>query len=97
VLFSQKVWDKLSADERQVLLDAARETSAEQRRVSREMEAKALDKAKSQGTVVTELSAAERTRLRERVKPVTEQYTRELGEPLVRDILAEIDKVRARQ
>ena len=95
VLFSQKMWDKLSADERQILLDAARETSAEQRRVSRDMEAKALEKAKSQGTQVTDLTAQERARLRERVRPVTEQYTRELGEPLVKEILAEIDKVRA--
>ena len=96
VLFSQKVWDKLSQDERQILQEAARETSVEQRRVSREMEAKALDKARSQGTVVTDITPQERQRLRERVKPVTEQYTRELGEPLVKEILGEIDKVRTR-
>lgn len=96
VLFSQKAWDKLSADERKILQDAARETSAEQRRVSREMEAQALVKVKSQGTVVTEITPQERERMRERVRPVTEQYTRELGEGLVRDIVAEIGKVRAR-
>ena len=96
VLFSQKVWDKLSQDERQILQEAARETSVEQRRVSRDMEAKALDKARSQGTVVTDITPQERQRLRDRVKPVTEQYTRELGEPLVKEILGEIDKVRTR-
>ena len=96
VLFSQKVWDKLSADERKILQDAARETSVEQRKVSREMEAKALAKAKSQGTVVTEITPQERARLREKVKPVTEQYTKELGEALVKEIHAEIDKARAR-
>lgn len=96
VLFSQKVWDKLSVDERKILLDAARETSVEQRKVSREMEAKALAKAKSLGTVVTEITPQERARMREKVKPVTEQYTRELGEALVKEIHAEIDKARAR-
>lgn len=96
VLFSQKVWDKLSADERKILQDAARETSLEQRKVSREMETKALAKAKSQGTVVTEITPQERARMREKVKPVTEQYTKELGEALVKEIYAEIDKARAR-
>ena len=96
VLMSKKAWDKLSADEHQILTEAARETGIEQRRVSREMETKALEKVKAQGTVVTEITPQERVRLRERVRPVTEQYTRELGEPLVKEILAEIDKVRGK-
>ena len=96
VLMSKKAWDKLSTDEHQILTEAARETGIEQRRVSREMETKALEKVKAQGTVVTEITPQERVRLRERVRPVTEQYTRELGEPLVKEILAEIDKVRGK-
>ena len=46
--------------------------------------------------IFTEITPQERVRLRERARPVTEQYTRELGEPLVKEILAEIDKVRAK-
>jgi len=96
VLFSQKTWDKLSADERKILLDAANETRVDQRKVSREMEAAAIAKIKAQGTVVTEISAQERDRMREKVQPVTEQYTKEIGEPLVNEFYAEIRKVRGK-
>ena len=96
VLFSQKSWDKLSPDERKILVDAANETRTEQRTVSREMEGKALAKAKSQGTVVTEVSVEERARMREKVQPVTEQYTKQIGEALVKEFYAEIDKVRSK-
>lgn len=94
VLVSKKMWDQLSADEKRILGDAAKETSVEQRKVSREMEAKALETAKKHGTVVTEISPQERARMREQVKPVTEKYTKELGEDLVREFYAEIAKVR---
>lgn len=96
VLFSQKSWEKLSPDERKVLVDAANETRAEQRTVSRDMEGKALAKAKSQGTVVTEVSSEERARMREKAQPVTEQYTKQIGEALVKEFYAEIDKVRSK-
>lgn len=96
VLFSQKTWEKLSPDERKILTDSANETRLEQRTVSREMEGKALAKAKAQGTVVTEISPQERTRMREKVQPVTEQYTKQIGEGLVKEFYAEIDKVRSK-
>lgn len=95
VLFSQKAWDKLSADERKILIEAAHETSADQRKVSRDMEASALAKAKSHGTIVTEITPKELEHMREKVKPVIEYHTRELGEALVKEINAEIAKVRA--
>ncbi|WP_428851345.1 TRAP transporter substrate-binding protein [Imbroritus primus] len=94
VMMSQKAWDQLSADERKVLMDAANETRLEQRRVSRDMEAKAIAKVKQKGVTVTEVSAQERARMRDKVKPVTEKYTKEIGEGLVKEFYAEIDKVR---
>lgn len=96
VLFSQKTWEKLSPDERKVLTDAANETRTEQRAVSRDMEGKALAKAKAQGTVVTEVSTQERARMREKAQPVTDQYTKQIGEALVKEFYAEIDKVRSK-
>ncbi len=95
VLIGKKVWDQLSADERKLIADAANETRTYQRKVSREMEARALDAIRKHGTQVTEISAQERARMREKVRPVTEKYTRELGEDLVREVTAEIQKVRA--
>ncbi|WP_354003704.1 TRAP transporter substrate-binding protein [Ramlibacter aurantiacus] len=95
VLVSQKAWDGLSADEKQVLSSAAVETRAEQRRASREMEQKAIANIRSKGVTVTEVSPAERARMRERVKPVIDKFTRELGEDVVKPFHMEIEKVRA--
>ena len=95
VLIGKKVWDQLSADERKIVTDAAEETRAYQRKASREMEAKALESIRKRGTLVTEISAQERERMRNKVKPVTDKYTKELGEDLVREVRAEIDKVRS--
>jgi tripartite ATP-independent transporter DctP family solute receptor len=96
VLVSKKAWGQLSADERQVLMDAANETRIDQRQVSREMEAKAIDDIKKKGVIVTEVSAQERARMREKVKPVAENYTKEIGEDLVKEFYSEIDKVRGK-
>jgi tripartite ATP-independent transporter DctP family solute receptor len=94
VMASKKAWDSLSADERKLLMDAAAEARTEQRRVSREMEAKALSDIKKKGVVITEVSPQERARMREKVKPVTDRYVKEIGEDVVNAFYAEIEKVR---
>lgn len=93
VLFSRKRWKKLSPDERKILVEAANETRVEQRAVSRETKGKALAKMKRQGTAVTAISFQERKRMREKVQPATERYTRQIGAALVQEFYAEIDKV----
>jgi hypothetical protein len=35
--------------------------------------------------------------MREKLKPVVDKYSREIGEPLMKEMLAEIEKVRAHQ
>ena len=45
---------------------------------------------------VTEFPAAETERMREKLKPVVDKYAQEVGEPLMKEMLAEIDKVRGR-
>lgn len=96
VLISRKAWDQLSADERKILTDAASETRVEQRKVSREMEAKAIASVKGKGVTVTEISPQERARLREKVKPIADKYTKEVGEDVVKAFYSEIEKVRGR-
>lgn len=96
VMVSAKSWEKLSADERKVLTDAATEARAEQRKVSREMEAKALAEIRKKGVTVTEVSPQERARMREQVKAVNDKYVKEIGPEVVNPIYAAIDKVRAR-
>jgi tripartite ATP-independent transporter DctP family solute receptor len=94
VMMSKKSWDGLSPAEQKIITDAANETRDFQRKISREMEGKAIEAAKKHGTVVTEITPAERTRMREKTKPVADKYTAEIGADLVKDLNAEIAKVR---
>jgi TRAP-type transport system periplasmic protein len=95
VLASKKFWDKLTADEQKLLLDAAEEVKPYQRKVSRDMNVAALDKLKASGMTVTEVSDAERARMAEKLKPVIAKFAKETDEALVQDINAQLEKVRA--
>jgi TRAP-type transport system periplasmic protein len=98
VLASAKAWSQLNDDERKLITEAAQETRAYQRQVSREMEVKALEAVKARGTVVTEVAATERERMREQLKPASEKMSRDIGEALVKQVQAELQKLRgARQ
>lgn len=94
VLASKKSWDKLSEEDRKILLEAANEAKSYQRKVSRDAEAKALDTIKAAGLKVNEVSAAELDRMREKVKPAADKFTREAGEALVSELRAEVAKAR---
>jgi tripartite ATP-independent transporter DctP family solute receptor len=96
LLFSKKIWDRLSADERKILVDAAAEVQPEARKVSREANAKALESLKTKGMIVTEVSAEAIAQLREKLKPVVDKHSKEFGEALVSELHAEIEKARGR-
>ncbi len=97
VFFSKKVWDQLSADEQQLLMEAADEVKSYQRQVSRDMEAEVLDTLKSEGMTVTEVSEEERARMAEKLEPVRQKYAEVAGEELVNELHAEIQKLRSGQ
>ena len=91
---SRKTWDKLSDDEKKIIQDAATEAALYQRKTSRDANAKALDQLKEHGMQVVEMPAEETAKLREKSKPVVEQFTKEVGPELVAELYAEIEKVR---
>jgi len=94
VLISKKTWDKLSADERAIVQDAATEATSYQRQVSRQRSTEALETLKKSGMQVTELTPAELQRVREKIKPVVAKYSAQAGEPLVKELNAELAKMR---
>ena len=97
VLASKKFWDQLSDDERTLLLDAAKETQPYERETSRSLDAKAAEELKSKGMTITEISSEERSRMREKLKPVTEKHYTTISGALVQELTAELQKVRASQ
>ncbi len=74
VLVSKRFWDKLSPAEQKIMHDAANESRAYQREVSRTAAQKAVAELQSKGMQYNELSAAEQARMRDAVKPVTEKF-----------------------
>ena len=95
VLASKTFWDQLSEDERKILLDAANEAKPYQREISRSLDQKAIDFLKKEGMTSTEISPAERDRMREKLKPVVEKHQKTISEAIVRELNEEIQKVRA--
>jgi TRAP-type transport system periplasmic protein len=93
VIVSKKVWDTLSADEKKILQDAAVEAGAFQRKTSREAAAGNLDILKKAGMTVTELSAAEQAKLRDKFKPVVEKHGAAIA-TTVAEMQAELAKQR---
>ena len=97
VIFSKKIWDGYSADEKKIVQDAANEARDYQREISRERNAKGVEELKAKGMLVNQLPPAELAKMKEKAKPVVEKYTKIVGEPLVKEMLAAVDKARAGQ
>ncbi|MGJ7492071.1 TRAP transporter substrate-binding protein [Variovorax sp. ZT4R33] len=94
VIVSKKVWDGMSAAERQILQSAALEAGKYQRTVSRDQAASQLDELKKAGMQVTELPPAEQAKLQEKIKPVIAKYSASVGEATLKDLQAELAKLR---
>jgi TRAP-type transport system periplasmic protein len=95
VVFSKRVWDRLDAEEKKLIEDAAHEAKVFQRAFSREQETKALDAVKAAGMQVVELSAAEIGRIRDKVQPVVKKFSEGVNESIVKELYGEIEKARA--
>ena len=63
ILYSKKLWDQLSAEERAVLREAALEARKVQREANHNLDQKALGSLKEKGMVVSEISQQERDKL----------------------------------
>lgn len=94
LIVSKKLWDTLSAAEKKIVTDAAAEATQYQRKLSREQADGALADLKKAGMQVTEFSPAEMQRLRDKVKPVIDKHAASVGEATVKELQAELAKVR---
>lgn len=93
MIFSKKVWDKLSPADRKVLQDAAVEAGRFERQVARDSASGALDQLKKAGMQVNELPAAELAKMREKVKPVVDKHGAAIAETL-NELTAQLAKLR---
>jgi TRAP-type transport system periplasmic protein len=94
VIMSKRTWDRLSNEEKAIIQEAAKEAVVYQREVSRAKATEALEALKKAGMQVNEVSPEEIKRMREKITPVLDKYTKDIGEPLVKEVNAEIAKKR---
>ena len=76
------------------MLEAANETALYQRKVARDQAASVLAELKKKGMQVHELAPADIDAMKKRAQPVIDKFTKELGEPLVKEVYAEVAKAR---
>jgi tripartite ATP-independent transporter DctP family solute receptor len=97
VLVSKKYWDGLSRDERAVLQKAAVISRDFERQDTRAEASRALGELKAKGMQINELSAAESTRMRDRLTRINAGMAANVGIELWSETQAELVKIRAKK
>ncbi len=89
-LVSKKVWDELTAEQQEIVRNAAIEAGEFNRELTRQTADEALEELKGQ-MEFTKISDEELVRFKEAVKPVIEQYKEQIGADIVDQYLTEIE------
>lgn len=95
-LFSKKIWDTLSADEKKVIKEAFEESKGPQRELAEKMEVDSLNIAKEK-MKVNDVAPAELAKMRAIVLPMHDKYAKEYSPERFKEIQAEIAKFRSAQ
>ena len=74
---SKVIWDQLDEGDRQIITECAKESALYERQLWQDREKTSRDIAEKAGITVFELSAVEKQRFREAVKPVYEKYCKD--------------------
>lgn len=96
-LVSKKFWDQLSEEERKAMRQACDESRDLQRKLNREANVKALEQLKEEGMEVSEIADEERARMREVTQPTVDKFAEQIGPEFVKQVYAEIEKVRGKK
>ncbi|HCQ45306.1 MAG TPA: ABC transporter substrate-binding protein [Achromobacter sp.] len=94
VLASKKWWDTLSPDEQKLVRQAAEASREFERKDSRADSTKAMTTLEKAGMKINTVSPEEVARMRQKVQPVVDKYTQELGPDLIKQLNDEIQKAR---
>ena len=93
-LFSKKVYDGLPADIQKVMRDTARELASFERQDTARREAGYIARIKKGGSQVVTLSPQELQAFATALRPVHQQFAKTIGEELLKETYAHIEKLR---
>lgn len=94
VLYSKRLWERLSPQEQALLREAAMEGQKVQRAANRELNARSLASLRAKGMQVNEISAAEQERIRAKVVSVYEKHKETIGAEAITLVQDELKRVR---
>lgn len=84
LVISKKVWDTFPDDIKATFNELAKSNAKVERQMLKEADEKYLADMKKYGTVIT---TPDTTAFREKVKPVYDKYSKEIGETIIKQIL----------
>jgi len=93
-LFSKKVYDGLPADIQKIMRDTARELASFERQDTARREAGYIERIKKGGSQVVTLTPQELQAFEKALRPVHQQFAKTIGEDLLKETYAHIDKLR---
>jgi tripartite ATP-independent transporter DctP family solute receptor len=93
-LFSKKVYDGLPADIQKIMRETARELAAFERQDTARREAGYIDRIKKGGSQIVELTSQELQAFEKAFRPVHQQFAKTIGEDLLKETYAHIEKLR---
>jgi tripartite ATP-independent transporter DctP family solute receptor len=93
-LFSKKVYDGLPADIQKVMRDTARELASFERQDTARRESGYIERIKKGGSQVVALTPQELQGFAKAFQPVHQQFAKTIGEDLLKETYAHIDKLR---
>lgn len=96
VMLSKKTWDGMNEAERRIVREAADEARQFERQAVQRKEGESIEALKK-SMQVNEVGTAEIKRLRDKVQAVNDKFGREVGEPLVQQVQAELARLRGAQ
>lgn len=94
VLMSKKFWDGLTPEQQKLITQAALDTAKFQRTQARSAVSSATETLKKNGMQVSSFSPAELAKLRDKLRPVTAKYGVTVGQDLVKELQADLEKAR---
>lgn len=93
VLFSKNTWDKLNEAEQKVIRESAIEATEYQRDLNRKT-INELVNSNRDNFVVTQMSPSERQRMKEKLQPLVDNYSKNLDPVLVEEFWQEVSKAK---
>lgn len=94
VLFSKPIWNRYSEAERTALRECAVVGRDVQRKASRDVSSKSVEKIRAAGVQINDVTPEEQARMREKVQPVYDKHKKAIGVEVVDRVQSTLDELR---